>query len=250
MVKKFINISLIFIVLLSAFIGSGFFYSKSNEHNVLYIAHRGHGFYENTELSFRNSSNYYGIETDVKVTKDGVFVLNHDSSVMFADNTEYEIHNTNYEVLLTNKLVGGYKLCRLEDFLQICKEMDKQAIIELKVQLTLEQVTNFLKIINEYYTEEKCSVISFYVENLLNIKKESNMDLMLLFGENKEKNLEFCINNRIWPSCYYELITKEDIELIHQNGLKFGAWTVNDKFENMKLKLLGVDFITSDKFYK
>ena len=215
----------------------------------LYIAHRGHGFYENTAESFENSKNYYGIECDIRITKDEKFIINHDPTVKFDDESVYEIENSTYAELTAKTLGGGYKLCSFENYLQICKRLDKQAIIEIKPPLTDNQIGLMLSIIDEYYTQEKSIVISFNKGNLLKLKQVSKMELMYLFDVGKESNINFCIENKINPSMYFALIRKDDVQKIHDNGLKIGAWTVNNIFANIRMKKLKLDFITSDKYY-
>jgi glycerophosphoryl diester phosphodiesterase len=215
----------------------------------LYIAHRGHGYYENTEQSFEHSKNYYGIECDIRVTKDEKFVINHDAVIKFDDGSVLEIVNATYKELVSKTVAGKYKICTLEHYLHICKTLQKQAIIEIKPKLTTNQIVLMLAIITEHYSQEQCVIISFNKENLLNFKKLSTMELMCLFDVGKEGNINFCIENKINPSIYYVLIKKEDVEKVHSCGLKMGAWTVNNIFANIRMKKLKVDYITSDKFW-
>lgn len=91
---------------------------------------------------------YQAVEVDIKQTKDGVFVLSHDDSF-----GGYNIASTNWselkdvEVTQTRKAASAYpviygdvegdgvystKLCTLEKFLNICKQYNVTAVIELK----------------------------------------------------------------------------------------------------------------------
>ena len=45
-----------------------------------------------------------------------------------------------------------------------------------------------------------------------------------------------------------ELLTKEYVDAVHAAGLKVAVWTVNDIEEAKRLKSIGVDFITTDRF--
>ena len=215
----------------------------------LYIAHRGHGFYENTEQSYKNSKKYYGIEGDVRVTADGRFIMNHDPAVKFEDGSVFEVEKSTYKELMDKTLIGGYKLCSFETYLQTCKELNKQAIIELKTLLTETQISELIAKIDKYHTQQKSTIISFKKENVIAFKNITNMPVMLLFDLHKESNIEFCIQNKITPSIYYPLIRADDIKKIHASGLQVGTWTVNNIFANIRMKKLKLDFITSDKYY-
>ena len=91
----------------------------------------------NTEEAFINAAKikkYDAIECDVKQTKDGVFVVCHDN-----DFAGISIANTNWEDLknVTKTLTrGGIEytatLCTFERYLEICKEYDLFAVVELK----------------------------------------------------------------------------------------------------------------------
>lgn len=91
----------------------------------------------NTEEAFINAAKikkYDAIECDVKQTKDGFFVVCHDN-----DFAGISIANTNWEDLknVTKTLTrGGVEytatLCTFERYLEICKEYDLFAVVELK----------------------------------------------------------------------------------------------------------------------
>ena len=45
---------------------------------------------------------------------------------------------------------------------------------------------------------------------------------------------------------YYKALTKELIDLFHENGLVENCWTVDDKETGEELSAWGVDYITSN----
>jgi len=49
-----------------------------------------------------------------------------------------------------------------------------------------------------------------------------------------------------WLHVQYDLISEEDVELVHDEGMKINAWTVNDVFVANELANYGVDAITTD----
>lgn len=105
---------------------------------LIFIGHAGcYSGIMNTEEAFINAAKikkYDAIECDVKQTKDGVFVVCHDN-----DFAGISIANTNWEDLknVTKTLTrGGVEytatLCTFERYLEICKEYDLFAVVELK----------------------------------------------------------------------------------------------------------------------
>jgi len=120
------------------------------DYAVKFIGHQG-SYYgvPNTEEAFLYASEilkYQALETDVKQTKDGVFVCCHDDT--FGGLT---IANTNWadlkDVVVNSSRTSGYpsqygempgngkyssKICTLERYLEICKEYGIYAVVELK----------------------------------------------------------------------------------------------------------------------
>ena len=90
---------------------------------------------DNSEEAFLNAATYYhyqAIECDLRMTKDGVFVVNHDD-----DFGGKSIANTTYEDLLKVVRISSNKkyvshICTFERYLEICKEYGCEAIVELK----------------------------------------------------------------------------------------------------------------------
>ena len=97
---------------------------------------------------------YPAIEIDLKQTKDGVFVLSHDPNWADAvlSETNYEdLKNVEYTVVKTGGLVGGHlteeertytsKICTFERYLEICKQYNIIAVIELKTSAGISNWT-------------------------------------------------------------------------------------------------------------
>lgn len=89
--------------------------------------------------------NYPAIEIDLKQTKDGVFVLSHDpvwGNAVLEETNYDELKDVEYTVTKSAGLVGSHlsqkertftaKICTFERYLEICKEYNITAIIELK----------------------------------------------------------------------------------------------------------------------
>ena len=119
-------------------------------YSVQFIGHAGsyYGLMNSEEaiLYAITELKYTCVEIDVKQTKDGVFVLCHDDN--FGD---YTLASTNWDTLKNYKVSGtrnsGYPkelglvknngkytagLCTLKRFLEICKQYEVTAVIELK----------------------------------------------------------------------------------------------------------------------
>lgn len=216
----------------------------------LYIAHRGHGEHENTKEAFRNSVDFWGIECDVCLTSDGEIVINHDSDVTFADGNYFIIAETTLETLLSQKFDDGSGICTFSEYLQICKEMEKVAVVELKSAWSENEIAKLLGEIEKYYCIDNVVIISFIESNLRSVRAQSSVQLQYLMNSYVDEKIEFCIENNITPSVAWDLIDSYYVNMAHQNNLKIAAWTVNSATANQLMKKLGVDYVTSDNFSK
>ena len=104
------------------------------------IGHRGYSSKhpDNTEASFLGAvaNGSGGIETDVRITKDGVFVVNHNDEAKFIDGTELLVADSTYEQLTEKPLLNKKSeeivyLCTFKRYLEICRDANMVCFIEL-----------------------------------------------------------------------------------------------------------------------
>lgn len=225
--------------------------------NVCMIAHRGYSacYPDNTELAFleaaKNGSG--GAETDVRITKDGVYVTNHNDEVTFEDGTELLVAESTYEELTAKPLKNKKSdhtvyLCTFERYLEIMKENNMICFIELKGGFTDEQVKALFETAARVYDLSKCIMQSFEFDNLIKAREMfPELPLMLTYGSN-ESGYERCFDYGFSIDAEYRIITPEMIEEFHGRNLEVALWTVNDREALDYCLSLGVDYIESDCF--
>jgi len=235
---------------------------KINNKHVKLIAHRGlSGLYqENTTLSFINAGkgNYYGIETDVHVTKDNKFIISHDDNIKRVSGIDLVIEESTYEELRKIKVKdkdGSYTnnlfLPNLEEYILICKEYNKHPILELKGVMSYNNILDIITIIQSYNYINETTFISFHKENIEILRNMSyEFNIQFLSGidndEMKKDTINFAIKNKVDVDVYYKNIDKDFINECHKNNIKVNVWTVDDPLEASYLIDLGVDYITSN----
>ena len=223
-----------------------------------FVAHRGYSFEhcDNTEESFRAAAEmgFYGIETDIRKTKDGYFVCNHDASVVYADGTERKISKTDRDTLLDGSLKNekteeDARLCTFETYLQTCKEGNKVAVIELKDYVDQNDARKILKIVDDKYDRKKVTFISFSYLSLLAIKKTAPaIPLQYLSQTENDPQFDSCLQDRISIDVKYTILTEEIVRTFHEAGLTVNVWTVDDESTLRIATELGVDYITTNVF--
>ena len=232
---------------------------KIDKKHVKLVAHRGLSGIEteNTCASFVAGCNhsYYAIETDVHVTKDGKYVLNHDENFkrvagvdkVIADSTLNELQ----EIVLFDK--DGTKNRKdlrpatLQNYLSICKKYEKSSVVELKSDFTDAQIAEIIDIIKSYDHLDKVSFISFNYENLLKVRKIlPNHSAQYLFWGFTDEIFEMLVRDKIDADVHYPSLLKEDIERAHSLGITVNCWTIDSPEDAERYISYGIDFITTN----
>ena len=171
-----------------------------------YIAHRGIYNKNVSDNSYKAlydgllSYKYIGIETDVRVTKDNVFILYHD-------------------VLYKGKLVKNvfykdmFNVTKLEDILKI--NNDKIILLEIK-DFDID-VKKFIKLINKY--NKNVMIMSFDVNVIKKVKKITNKYklgiLNYVLNSDSDYNFDFiCLLDIIATDYVIESFKKRNIDVL------------------------------------
>lgn len=225
--------------------------------SICFIAHRGFSgkYLQNSEEAFLKAVEHGsgGIETDVRITKDGVLVVNHDDEARYADGTEMVIADHTYEELISKPLRNPFtdtdlRVCTFKRYLEICRDGHMVCFIEFKGEFPDEKIDEAFTMAQEIYDLKMCSLQSFNMDNLIRTHKAfPELAIMLTCGEHNEfvdQSLElgFDIDMGIGG------ITPELVKAFHDKGLKVALWTANTKEALDYCVSLGVDYIESDLF--
>ena len=223
------------------------------------VAHRGLSGIEkeNTNAAFVAAGNrsYYGIETDIHRTADGRFVVCHDDDLKRVAGEDILVESTTLadlqNVVLFDK--DGTKNREdlrpsvLENYISICKKYEKHCVLELKSDFTDEEIAEIINIIKGLEYLENVTFISFIYSNVVKIRKlVPTQSVQFLFTKFTDEIIANLIAARIDVDVYFKSLTKELVDLFHENGLKVNCWTVDDKEKAEELVAWGVDFITSN----
>ena len=219
------------------------------------IAHRG--FWktnpitaENSIQSLKNAQELkiYGSEFDVRMTKDGVLVINHDEHI-----NKLEISETLFKDLKKQKLSNGEKLPTLEKYLKQGKKSKQvKLIVEIKPaktpELENEMVIKTLKMIRDKSLENQCEFISFSLHLCKEIKRQNPKAIVqYLAGDLSPSDIK---NAGIDGLDYHYSVFLDKhpgwISEAKKLGLITNVWTVNDEVIFKKLADLGVGFVTTN----
>lgn len=218
------------------------------------IAHRGYWktnppTTENSLKALENAQNLkiYGAEFDVRMTKDGVLVINHDEH-----HGKMEISETNFKDLEKLNLSNGEKFPTLKDYLMKGKSNKTlQLIVEIKPaktkELEDEMVKKTVKMIKDMKLDHQSDFISFSLNICKEIKvAEPKFKVQYLNGELSPQQIK---NKGLDGIDYhYSVFEKNPTWISEANalGLITNSWTVNDVEVYRKLQNQGIKFITTN----
>lgn len=219
------------------------------------IAHRGYwqtnpATTENSLTSLKNAQNLkvYGSEFDVRMTKDGKLVVNHDEH-----HANMSIADTNFCDLRKAKLSNGEKFPKLKSYLkQGRKNPNVKLIVEIKPAKTKaledELVEKTLKLVKKLKVEKQCEFISFSKNICLEIeKRHPEYIVQYLNGDLSPAEIKTLKIDGI--DYHYKVFLEKHPEWLAEAkalGLITNAWTVNDVEVYNKLKAQGIGFITTN----
>ena len=241
------------------------FTQNKSTHGLTWIAHRGNNSTapENSIVAFENVYRHQAIETDIQLTSDNRWVIMHDETVDRTTNGTGKISDMTYDQFRDLRIDTGANVDKLtddekippnlEEFLLICKKNNRIPVVEIKATggYTKEQLQLIKTISDGIGMTEKTIFISF------------NYDMLVLMREIFPFNeLQWVYQGTINTGVITKLktlglpcgldinennasLTKDNVNLLHANRLKIGAWTVGyNSFE--KMKDLGIDYITTN----
>ncbi|MCW3170582.1 glycerophosphodiester phosphodiesterase family protein [Chryseobacterium sp. 09-1422] len=218
------------------------------------IAHRGYfqtnpPTTENSLKSLENAQNLkiYGAEFDVRMTKDGVLVVNHDEH-----HAKMEISETDFKELKKVKLSNGEQFPTLKDYLKKGKkDQSLKLIVEIKPDKTKEKedelTAKTIKMIKDLKLESQSEFISFSLNICKEIKKlEPSFKVQYLRGELSPQQIKDEGLDGI--DYHYSIFEKNPTWIAEANalGLITNSWTVNDIAIFNKLKDQGIGFVTTN----
>ena len=215
-------------------------------------AHRGACAYapENTLSAFYLGiyQGANGIETDVRMTKDGVLVLFHDPTLarMAGEDVEGGVSDYTWEELqaftLTKK---GHldKIAKLEDFLRLFSFRDITFAIEIKQPGIEPQIADMLR---KYNMVEKTVVTSFKFDCIRAIKEyapEFHVGFLTkVVTDEIIADLKAIGGEEICPKA--DIVTPEDVIAWHRAGLNVRAWGISTREQMEMVYDAGADGIT------
>ncbi len=232
--------------------------------NAKMIAHRGLSGIEaeNSNAAFVAAGNrsYFGIETDVHVTRDGRFIIHHDDNIKRMTGVDAVIEETdavelsllrlydrNRENRETTETRSDLSLPTLDEYINICKKYGKVAVLELKRRMATESIAGIVEEIRRLDYLDNTIFISFSLMNMQDVRRIlPDQKLQYLVSAWDNDLLETLKKDSLDLDIAGSQVTPELVKLLHENGIEINCWTVDSPETATKLVEMGVDYITSN----
>ncbi|GAA3407346.1 glycerophosphodiester phosphodiesterase [Paenibacillus hodogayensis] len=218
------------------------------------LAHRGASQYapENTLAAF-----YYGIqlganglETDLRISRDGVVFLLHDDRLERTTNGSGR--HTDYTWAELQELdagswfapaYAGERLISFETFAHLFGRKPLKLALELKDDGIEEEVAH---VVRKYELQSNAVVTSFDFDSLRQLRRlDEHIPLGYLANQWDADLLERLKETRVGQLCpNAETLTKEQVNLLKREGFEVRAWKVKDEALMRHCLQCGVDGMT------
>ena len=231
----------------------------SAEDPVYLTAHRGVTAVapENTIPAYEKAveEGYYTAECDILLTKDNVWVLNHNDTTnkMFfemgnvADYTLEELKGFTYRQGV-NFWQEGLEIATLDEYLDVFVGTETRPQIEIKAD-SYDMLYTVVESVEAKGLTEQAIVISFDFGQL-EVIHELNPDIELwyLIDEITEEEIAKAqaLADNVWLSPNFEANDKDSIQLALDAGIGVSFWTVNTVEDAKMLYDMGVRYIETD----
>ncbi len=238
--------------------------SIESAEDVTLISHRGMNVFapENTLESARKAAEfgYTHVEFDIRLSKDGVWVLMHDEDISRTTDGKGKVSELTYRELLNYRVNSSKKelvvIPSLDEMLSLCSELDIHPVIEIK-QSGTEFVRALLNFIG--YRCGDCTIITFDRAQAEEIAKHIKSGETSLFNATVEyywlvdklsdENLETAKKDTSVGVSFNgnKSGSEEEIKKFTDAGIKLATWTIDKPKRLGEFYSLGVKTITSNR---
>lgn len=249
-----------------------------------FVAHRGLSSEapENTVKAYElaGAAGFWGAEADVRMTKDGKFILMHDATLKRMCGKDVRPEDLTLAEIQKMPIIAGNNIAKyrntstantvatLEDYLATCIEYNMVPVIEIKMEYveygdtqnnrSMQRMTTdnmedlydatkkvmgnqqYMFIAYDFYTMER-------MNDVLRVKKLPNVSLQHVTNNPDQGMKNYYKNEKIALDANYTKITSSEIQAFKNAGIPVNLWTVDDQGKVWDYIKMKADYITTNK---
>lgn len=228
--------------------------------NVKLIAHRGFSAIapENSDQAFieAGKAGFYAAECDIQLSKDNVWVVNHNTSIDAMTDGKGKISDLTYSQISEHNIDNGnnwkkfskQKLITLEAYLEICNQYKIIPQIEIK-EGNYNCLDKVLDALDEYdWMKEAAIIISFdgvILEKLRNL--DEDIQLWYLTQKIEDKTLRLAKLNNYTIAFNHKNCNENMVKKAQEQNINLACWTVDSVKTYEYLYGLGIRNFTTNR---
>lgn len=234
--------------------------------DVNLIAHRGFSAVapENSEAAFikAGEAKFFAAECDIQLTKDEIWVLNHDEDINKMTNGRGKISELNFSEIKNYKINGGNNASKypdqyiltLDEYLRICYEQGIAPQIEIK-KGNNKHLDRVLENLDWYDGMRRCATIISFDQEILNSIREldNEIELWYLTHEITDEAIALCEEKGYvlaFNGNEYVKNSNGGVIKAQEKDIKLACWTIDNVETYKKLYDLGIRNFTTNRLTK
>ena len=202
-------------------------------------------------------SDFWGAETDIQRTKDGVWILMHDNTVdamtdgtgKVCDMTYAEIQTLNVDAGNNIEQYPGLKVATLPEYLDVCKEYGLHPVIEIKSNADPATMDELAELLLAREDKEMFVIISFGREICVRVKElmpEIPVYYLIGFENVSQEDIDFAVENHLDGMDIHVFLPTDYVKAVKKSGLDIFVWTIDDLENAERFYRLGINAITTN----
>lgn len=251
-----------------------------------FVAHRGLSSEapENTIKAYElaGAAGFWGAETDVRMTKDGEFILMHDATLQRMCGVNKRPEDMTLAEIQKQKIVAGNNISKykntasattiptLEEYLETCKEYEMTPVIEIKMEFveygqtqanrsmqraTANNLEDLYNAAHGIMGDQPYTVIAYDFDTMVEMRKvlknnentSAKVTLQHVTNNPDEGMINFYKKRGIALDANYTKISASAIQNFKNAGVQVNLWTVDDQGKVWDYIKQKVDYITTNK---
>ena len=135
----------------------------------------------------------------------------------------------------------------LDEYLDIVKQYEKVAFIELKENFKLDQIKLIMDKVKSKLELSKVAIISFHLDALKLLREyDENIEIMALYNSFNEINIEEVKQYNFGVDVEFNGVTDSQIDELMLMNIPLNLWSIDNKEIAHKYGRKGVDYITTN----
>lgn len=225
-----------------------------------FVAHRGYSNAapENTVPAFElaGKHGFWGIETDISESADGVFMCMHDDTIDRTTDGDGAVGAYTYDQLMEMTIDAGSNIEQyynlhiptMIEYLNTCVIYGCVPVIELKV---IQNYEGFLQTIYDSGLQDRC-IITGGIEDLMKIRElNATIPLMVIGYSNQEYTFYLDLISQLTDNrgilYNFPVVTEEVVKELHNQGIYCGVWSLDTAEEAQQFMNYGVDYVVTNE---